>query len=150
MTIYGIESTWTIGDYRFEVAYDSGGGCGLDERTIWWQQRTARGWTEASYLRSYYFEEMKRPAMRNFCQKFATDQQYQAACLAEATDWAVRNSLFERNNGVLVTVPPSIALSHRAIGDAQQTWVFIKSHWQVIVARPEYRQIAALDGGFIP
>jgi hypothetical protein len=37
MTISSVESSWTIGDYRFEVAYDSGGGGGLDERTIWWQ-----------------------------------------------------------------------------------------------------------------
>jgi hypothetical protein len=97
MTIYGIEFTWTIDGYCFEVAYDSGGGCGLDERTIWWQQRIARGRTEASYLRSYYFEELRRPAMWNFCQKFATDRQYRAASLAEQTDWAVRNNLFERN-----------------------------------------------------
>jgi hypothetical protein len=88
--------------------------------------------------------------MRNFCQEFATDQLYREACLAEATDWAVRNKLFERNNAGLVTVPPLIARSHRAIGDAHQTWVFIKDHWKAIMARPEYQQIAALDAGFIP
>lgn len=150
MTISGTEFSWTIGDYRFEVTYDSGSGCGLDERTIWWQRRIPRGWTEGVFLRSYYFEEVNRSAMRNFCQKFATDQPYRDACLGEATDWAVRNKLFERNIEALVTVPPLIARSHRAIGDEHQTWVFIKHHWQAIMAQPEYQQIAALDASFIP
>jgi hypothetical protein len=132
------------------VAYDSGGSCGLEDRTIWYRQRIGTGWSKAAYLRSYYFEDVNQPAMRNFCQKFATNQQYREVCLAEETDWAVRNTLFERNNAALVGIPASIAKAHREIGDAHQTWIYIKRHWQAIIADPEYQRIAACDGSFTP
>lgn len=39
MTLYGVEWTFTVGDYRFEIGFDSGNECGLDQRDVYVSRR---------------------------------------------------------------------------------------------------------------
>lgn len=39
MTLYGVEWTFKAGDYRFEIGFDSGNECGLDQRDVYVSER---------------------------------------------------------------------------------------------------------------
>ncbi len=249
MSIYGTEEKLNIGNYQFEVIYDSGNGCGLDQRDVWVAERTpfeivalreipvkhlltaycgmnqtilegkqqleeanqqfqilrdgehtqlkfrerrlqqkelrkaVRAqitaieqalhlqlrqeplesydrqllekhyalFGENSFLRSFYFDEVTKHYILNFCRKYATDSQYRAAIAAKEVTWVNRNALFERNLFRITwsirraSLPPK-----QQVQEARDFLHWLEKHTQEILALPEYQRIYAIDSAFEP
>ena len=149
MTLYGIETKLSFPPYRFHVTFDSGAEVGLDQRDVEWRERDQFGhWSEPRWVRAFYFEDCDQQHIRNFCKKFAQDEDYRTTCLDGATDWAQRDDLFLRN------ITPSISWQESAViqtlGGPQQAYAFFKQHWKAIITQPTYQQILAADSAFQP
>jgi len=125
MTLYGVEETYHFGEFKFEVGFDSGFETGLDQRDVWVTglpvERDEND--KSRHLRAFYFDEVNNTHIRAFCKKFAEDAEYREQCLAQTTDWAIRNALFYRNIGMVET--PAMQSLH----GEQNLWGFLKEHW---------------------
>lgn len=148
MSVRGIEKHSFYGDIRFAIAFDSGNGCSLEQRDIYWRTKQEDGtWSEERFLRSFYFDDVNIKYMKNFFRKFVADEAYREECIAKRTDWAIRDALFERN--AFRTFWQECPL-HHTIGNVPEIYKFIKKHFQQIVTLPEYQRIQALDTQFDP
>ena len=143
MTIYGVEKKYRFGDFRFEVAYDSGNEASLEQRGIHWSEPPSG----SHWVRSFYFDDVNDHHMRAFCKRFAEDETYRSSCLEQKTDWAIRDRLFRRNiapehwqDGLLV----------KLLGDVPAAYDFFKKHWKAIVTLEEYQRIQRIDSAFEP
>lgn len=144
MTIYGVERKYRYGAFVFEVGFDSGNEASLDQRDIYWSEPPG----ESRRVRSFYFEDVNEPYMRNFCKRFAEDENYRKACLEQKTDWAIRDRLFRRNIG---PEHRQDSLVERAFdGDVPAVYNFFKKHWKTIVELEEYQRIHQIDNAFQP
>lgn len=100
-----------------------------------------------SRLRDFYFEETNNKHIRNFCQKFATDEAYRQVVLLHETHWAKRNALFVRNlfpilEKEVLLVPTNTRSYDRK---AHQFFQWIDIHAETILALPEYQRLQTLD-----
>jgi len=149
MTLYGTETKLSFPPYRFHVMFDSGAEVGLDQRDIEWSEQDQSGrWSEPLWVRSFYFEDCDRQYIRNFCKKFAQDEDYRTVCLDGATDWSQRDDLFRRNIAPSILWQESAVI--RTLGGPRQAYTFFKQHWKEIITQPTYQQILAADGMFQP
>jgi hypothetical protein len=144
MSIYGVERKYRFGDFRFEVAYDSGNEASLEQRDIY---RSEQPPSDPRWVRSFYFEDVSEHHIRAFCKRFAEDETYRRNCLEQKTDWAIRDRLFRRN----------IASEHwqespvvKPLGGVPAAYDFFKEHWKAIVSLEEYQRIQHIDSAFEP
>ena len=159
-----VVDTYHYGDFVFQVELDTGTETGSNQLTVF---ACASGEEKACLLRDFYFEEANDEHIRNFCRKFALDEDYRRHCLAGGTRWAKRNRLFVRNIRYL----PDLAACEEQIGYeagdregkkrarkvsqerdriARGFFRWIDTHVEEILALPEYQRIQALDSAFQP
>jgi hypothetical protein len=128
---------------RLEVEFARRELWSLDRR---WYDRNlllaqSRVFGEEFSLRDFYFEEANGPHARNFCRKFALDEDYRQQVLAGETRWARRNALFVRN-----------LLSNERGDDrkAHEFFRWVDAHVEEILALPEYQRLKEEDSAFEP
>lgn len=148
MPFRGVEQSFTVDDFRFEIAFDAGSEASLEQRDVYYRTRNHHGeWGDAEALRSFYFDDLTEANIRAFCERFAQDSTYRAMCLAGAAEWARRDELFRRNITAQFGQQTDLITK---LETPQAAYDFIKAHWTQILALPEYKRIQALDTAFNP
>jgi hypothetical protein len=112
-------------------------------------QQENRLFGDDHFLRDFYFEETNPKYIRNFCHKFALSEPYRQQVLARETAWAKRNALFVRNVFAAWEGLPCTTSSREE--DEQKLSDFfhwINTHYEAILALPEYQQLQRLDTAF--
>ena len=143
MSIYGVEQTYRYGVFSFQVAFDSGSETSLHQRDIFWKE----GKGQERWVRSFYFDDVVEHHMRAFCKRFAEDDVYRQAAIAETTDWAIRDRLFRRNSA------PEFwqeSLLVKQLGGVFNTHSFFKKHWKAITDAEDYQSLVQFDRAFEP
>lgn len=100
---------------------------------------------EARFLRDFYFEETSKRHIKDFCQKFAVDEEYRQDVLAGRTHWAKRDALFMRNLLSITGEEILFAKDSRYDRKTREFFYWLDTHCEEILALPEYQWLQEID-----
>jgi hypothetical protein len=103
-------------------------------------------YSEARFLRNFFFEDANKQYMQAFCQKFAHEPDYRQRVLNRETRWYKRDALFSRNLTSILGEQTLLASDGSAMRTARELFRWLDMHTEEILALPAYQQLLALDG----